>query len=62
MANDYGALPVDSKTGLVSASADVAAVNTLGAFGQTMLAAVGVDASTIASLISVGTPITGALA
>jgi hypothetical protein len=62
VANDYGALPIDSKTGLVSTSADVAAVNTLGAFGQTMLAAVGVDAATIASLISVGIPITGALA
>jgi len=62
VANDYGALAIDSKTGLASTSGDVSAVNTLGAFGQTMLAAVGVDAATISSLISVGTPITGALA
>jgi hypothetical protein len=62
LANDYGALAIDSKTGLAATSGDVSAVNTLGAFGQTMLAAVGVDAATISSLISVGTPITGALA
>lgn len=62
VAGDYGALAIDSKTGLASTSGDVTAANTLGAFGQTMLAAVGVDAATISSLISVGTPITGALA
>jgi hypothetical protein len=60
--NDYGALPVDSKTGLASTSGDVSALDTLGAFGQTMLAAVGVEAATIASLVNVGTPIAGALA
>jgi|HubBroStandDraft_6_1064221.scaffolds.fasta_scaffold59347_2 hypothetical protein len=60
--NDYGALPIDSKTGLASTSGDVSALDTLGAFGQTMLAAVGVEAATIASLVNVGTPIAGALA
>ena len=60
--NDYGALAIDSKTGLASATGDVSAADSLGAFGQTMLAAVGVDAATISSLVSVGTPITGALA
>ena len=43
LANDYGALPIDSKTGLASTSGDVSALDTLGAFGQTMLAAVGVE-------------------
>jgi hypothetical protein len=62
LANDYGALPIDSKTGLASTSGDVSALDTLGAFGQTMLAAVGVEPATIASLVNVGTPITGALA
>ncbi len=60
--NDYGAMPIVSKTGLGSPSGDVTALSTLGAFGQTMLSAVGVDAATIASLITIGTPITGALA
>jgi len=59
---DYGAMPIDSKTGLVSTTGDVSPASSLGSFGQTMLAAVGVDAATIASLISVGTPITAALA
>jgi hypothetical protein len=60
--NDYGAQPIDSKTGLASASGDIAGVDTLASFGQTMLAAVGVDAATIASLINVGTPFSSALA
>jgi hypothetical protein len=59
---DYGAMPIDSKTGLVSTTGDVSPASSLGSFGQTMLAAVGVDAATISSLISVGTPITAALA
>jgi hypothetical protein len=59
---DYGAMPIDSKTGLVSTMGDVSPASSLGSFGQTMLAAVGVDAATISSLISVGTPITAALA
>jgi hypothetical protein len=59
---DYGALAIDSATGQGTASGDVSAINTLGAFGQTMLAAVGVDATTIATQITVGKVIKGALA
>jgi uncharacterized protein DUF1501 len=59
---DYGALPINSKTGQGTPSGDVPAVNTLGAFGQTVLAAVGVPASVISSEINVGPVITAALA
>ncbi len=59
---DYGALPIDSTTGQGTASGDVSAINTLGAFGQTMLAAVGVDPATIATQITQGKVIKGALA
>ena len=45
---DYGALPVDSKTGAGSSSGDIKAVDTLAAFGQTMLAAIGADPTVIA--------------
>jgi hypothetical protein len=58
---DYGALPIDSATGQGTPSGDVTAVNTLGAFGQTLLAAVGVDAATIAAQITAGKVIKGAL-
>ena len=44
MGGDYGALAIDSKTGVASASGDVSALNSLAAFGRTMLAAVGVAA------------------
>jgi hypothetical protein len=46
---DYGALAIDSKTGMGSPDGDVAPVNTLGAFGQTILAAVGGDPTAIAT-------------
>jgi hypothetical protein len=46
---DYGALPLDSKTGAGRADGDVTAVDTLAAFGQTMLAAVGGDPTVISS-------------
>ncbi len=59
---DYGALPIDSKTGKGSASGDIAAASTLASFGQTLLAAVGVDAATIASELKTGQVITAALA
>jgi hypothetical protein len=59
---DYGALPIDSTTGQGTASGDVSAIDTLGAFGQTMLAAVGVDPATIATQITQGKVIKGALA
>jgi hypothetical protein len=59
---DYGALPIDSKTGQGTAGGDVAAVGTLSSFGQTMLAAVGVDPSVIAVQIPGGPVISAALA
>jgi hypothetical protein len=45
---DYGAQPVDSMTGAGSSSGDIKAVDTLAAFGQTMLAAIGSDPTVIA--------------
>ena len=59
---DYGALPIDSKTGMGTPSGDIAAVNTLTSFGRTMMAAVGVDAGTIAAQIPSGQVVTAALA
>jgi hypothetical protein len=46
---DYGALPVDSKTGAGKADGDIKAIDTLGAFAQSMLAAVGGDPAVITS-------------
>jgi hypothetical protein len=60
--SDYGALPIDSKTGSASASGDVTPLGSLAAFGQTMLAAVGVASAQISSDVTSGTVITGALA
>jgi hypothetical protein len=60
--NDYGAQAIDAKTGAVSPSGDIAAAETLGAFGKTMLAAVGVDPGTIASQIASGKVVPAALA
>jgi hypothetical protein len=60
--NDYGATPIDSKTGQSSPTGDVAAAATLAAFGRTMLAAVGVDATAIATDIPSGQVIGAALA
>ena len=60
--SDYGALAIDSKTGAASASGDVSAVNSLAAFGQTMLAAVGVSPAIISSDVATGAVVTGALA
>ncbi|HLK93356.1 MAG TPA: DUF1501 domain-containing protein [Polyangia bacterium] len=59
---DYGALAIDSKTGAASTSGDVSPVASLAAFGQTMLAAVGVASAEIASDVGSGTVISGALA
>jgi hypothetical protein len=60
--SDYGALPISSKTGVGSASGDVSPAQSLGAFGQTMLAAVGAPASTISQQISQGQVVSAALA
>jgi hypothetical protein len=62
VAKDYGAVAIDSKTGQGMAGGDIVPVNTLASFGQTMLAAVGVDPAVIASQINAGKVVTGALA
>jgi hypothetical protein len=62
MAGDYGCLPIDSKTGLGSTSGDVQPVASLASYGQTLLAAVGVDPSVITTQIPAGAIIQGALA
>jgi hypothetical protein len=62
---DYGCTPINSQTGAGNSSGDIKAVDTLAAYGQTMLAAVGASQATISSIISPsGTAkvITGALA
>jgi len=62
---DYGCLPIDSSSGAGTAGGDVKAVDTLAAYGQTMLAAVGADPTVISSITSPsgsGKVITGALA
>jgi hypothetical protein len=61
VAKDYGATAVDSKTGLSSGKGDISAGDTLASYGQTLLAAVGVDPSTISSQISSGKVISGVL-
>jgi hypothetical protein len=47
--NDYGAVAVDSKTGAGDPGGEVKPLDTLAAFGQTMLAALGADPSVIRS-------------
>jgi hypothetical protein len=61
-AMDYGALPIDSASGKGTSSGDISALDTLGSYGQTMLAAVGVDPATIAMQITAGKVVSGALA
>jgi hypothetical protein len=62
VAPDYGALPIDSKTGAGTASGDIRAVDTLSAFGQTMLAAIGADPLVITSPNNTAKVVTAALA
>lgn len=59
---DYGAMAIDSKTGLASPGGDITPTGTLASFGRTLLAAFGVDASAISSLIASGQVIAPALA
>jgi hypothetical protein len=58
---DYGALAISSADGTGAAGGDIPAVETLGAFGKTLLAAVGVDAATVATSITSGKVISAAL-
>jgi hypothetical protein len=60
--SDYGALPIDSKSGAGASGGDIKAVDTLAAFGQTMLASVGADPSAITSPSGTGKVVGAALA
>ncbi|MGH7268930.1 MAG: DUF1501 domain-containing protein, partial [Polyangiaceae bacterium] len=62
VAGDYGAMAISSLTGAGAASGDIAAQDTLGAYGQTMLAAAGLSPTVAASLISTGKIVGAALA
>ncbi len=55
---DYGCTAIDSKTGAGSAGGDVSPIQSLAAFGKTMLASVGADTSAISG----GAVVQGALA
>jgi hypothetical protein len=59
---DYGAVAFDSKSGAASASGDVPPNASLASFGQTMLAAVGTPAASIATQVTSGVVVSGALA
>lgn len=60
--SDYGAVNIVSKTGAGSPGGDVKAVDTLAAYGMTLLAAVGADPGGITSPAGSGAVIQGALA
>jgi hypothetical protein len=60
--SDYGALPIDSKTGNGTTSGDVTAADSLPSFGRSMLAAVGADDASIGAVITSGKVIPAALA
>jgi hypothetical protein len=62
VATDYGALPIDGATGAGRADGDVRAEDTLAAFGQTVLGALGGDPSAIVSPNGSGKVIAAALA
>jgi hypothetical protein len=59
---DYGALPIDSKTGTGSPSGDVAAVATLASFAQTMLSGAGAPSAAVSTQVTSGKVIASALA
>ena len=59
---DFGALPIDSKTGKGAAGGDVPVLQTLPSYGRTLLSAVGVDKPTLDAAIIGGTVISAALA
>jgi Protein of unknown function (DUF1501) len=59
---DYGALPIDSKTGAGSSGGDIRALDTLASFGQTMMAAIGADPTVITSPSGTGKVVAAALA
>ncbi len=59
---DFGALPIDAKSGKGMAGAGISAVDTLASFGKTTLSAIGVASKDIDYQIATGSVITGALA
>jgi hypothetical protein len=61
--SDYGCMSINSSSGQgVASGGDIATTDTLSSFGKTMLASVGVDDTTINTLVSGGKVISGALA
>jgi hypothetical protein len=61
VANDYGALPLDSASGQGRVGGDVAAIDTLAAFGKTVLASVGLPDADLARAIPNGKVVGAAL-
>ena len=61
-AGDYGALAIDSTSGVGADGGDVSPVQTLGSLGRTMMAAVGIDETVAATQIISGKVIRAALA
>jgi len=61
VAKDYGATPIDSKTGAAADNGDISAGETLASYGKTLLSAVGVDSATISAQINGGKVISGVL-
>lgn len=59
---DYGATALSSSTGQSSPGGDVAALDTLAAFGKTVLSAVGVSPQDVATAIPTGKVVSAALA
>jgi hypothetical protein len=59
---DYGALPIDSRTGAGRADGDIRPIDTMASFAQTMLAAVGGDPTVITSPTKTGKVVAAALA
>jgi len=60
--SDYGALPIDAKTGGASPGGNISAEDTLASYGRTLLAAVGVAPAKIETEILGGSVIAGSLA
>ncbi len=61
VAGDFGALDIESATGKGAAGADIAAIDTLAAFGKTVMTAVGIDAGVVNASIPAGKVVTGML-
>lgn len=58
---DYGATAIDSASGLAKAGGDIAAIDSLAAFGQTVMTAVGIDGASVSTAIPAGRVVRGAL-